>query len=124
MAATAKNPITNKRSKRKVKATKEPAIRERRRASTGSTATRGGAKSKAGTMKEDKRMSNADEAEQKNLRKDHDKATYELESSSKDRPSRKSTRRGANRMKPDSQLKRRQTRKLRSPQSRHAMRGG
>lgn len=63
-------------------------------------------------------------AAQKNLRKDHDKATYELESTdAAARPSRKSTRRGANRVKPDSQLKRRHTRAIRSPQSRHAMRG-
>ena len=116
--------IAKKRSKRKVKATKEPPIRERRRSTQGSTATRGGPKGKAGTMKEDKRMSEKDEAEPKNLRRDHDKASYELEASSKARPSRKSTRRGANRQKPDSQLKRRQTRKIRSPQSRHAMRGG
>ena len=116
--------IAKKRSKRKVKATKEPPIRERRRSAEGSTATRGGPKGKAGTMKEDKRMSNKDEAEAKNLRRDHDKASYELEASSTSRPSRKSTRRGANRQKPDSQLKRRQTRKVRSPQSRHAMRGG
>jgi hypothetical protein len=112
-----------KRSKRKVKATKEPPTRERRRTPEASTAVRGGAKRKAGTMKEDKRMSRADEVEQKNLRKDHDKATYELEAS-RGRPSRKSTRRGANGVKPDSQLKRRQTRKVRSPQNRHAMRGG
>jgi hypothetical protein len=121
MAATASG--TSKRSKRKVKATKEPPIRERRRTPEASTATRGGAKRKAGTMKEDKRMSRVDEAEQKNIRKDHDKATYELEAS-RGRPSRTSTRRGANRMTPDSQLKRRQTRKNRSPESRHAMRGG
>ena len=113
-----------KRSKRKVKATKEPPIRERRRTPEASTAVRGGAKRKAGTMKEDKRMSRADEADEKNIRKDHDKATYELESTRTSRPTRKSTRRGANRMKPDSQLKRRQTRKVRSPESRHAMRGG
>jgi hypothetical protein len=113
-----------KRSKRKVKATKEPPIRERRRTPEASTAVRGGAKSKAGTMKEDKRMSRADEAEQKNLRKDHDKATYELEATRTARPTRKSTRRGANRVKPDSQLKRRQTRKVRSPQARQASRAG
>lgn len=118
-----KNAIARKRSKRKVKATKEPPIRERRRSPEGSIATRGGAKRKAGTMKEDKRMSRKDEADEKNLRKDHDKASYELEAS-RGRPSRKSTRRGANRMKPDSQLERRQTRKVRSPASRHAMRGG
>lgn len=115
--------VARKRSKRKVKATKEPAIRQRRRSTEGATATRGGPKGKAGTVKEDKRMSNADEAGEKNLRKDHDRASYELEASS-GRPSRKSTRRGANRVKPDSQLKRRQTREVRSPKARHAMRGG
>lgn len=115
--------VARKRSKRKVKATKEPPVRERRRSSEGATATRGGPKGKAGTVKEDKRMSNADEAEQKNLRKDHDKASYELEAS-RGRPSRKSTRRGANRVKPDSQLRRRQTRAVRSPKARQAMRGG
>lgn len=118
MAAT-----TKKRSKRKVNATKEPSIRERRRSASGSTAVRGGAKGKAGTVKEDKRTSSPDDAEQKNLRKDHDKASYELEASA-GRPSRKSTRGSANRQKPDSQLKRRQTRKVSSPQSRHAMRSG
>jgi hypothetical protein len=117
--------VERKRSKRKVKATKEPPIRERRRSPEGATATRGGAKRKAGTMKEDKRMSRKDEANEKNLRKDHDKASYELEATAAGkRPTRKSTRRGANRQKPDSQLKRRQTRKIRSPESRHAMRGG
>jgi hypothetical protein len=119
-----KNAIARKRSKRKVKATKEPAIRERRRSPEGATATRGGPKRKAGTMKEDKRMSRKDEASEKNLRKDHDKASYELEATGTGRPTRKSTRRGANRVKPDSQLRRRQTRKVRSPESRHAMRGG
>lgn len=112
-----------KRSKRKVNATKEPPIRERRRTPEASTAVGGGAKRKAGTVKEDKRMSRADETDQKNLRKDHDKASYELEAS-RGRPSRKSTRRGANRVKPDSQLKRRQTRKVRSPQARQASRAG
>ena len=87
-----------KRSKRKVKATKEPPIREGRRTSSRSTAVRGGAKRKAGTVKEDKRTPLANNADEKNRRKDHDKATYELEAS-EGRPSRKSTRRGANRVK-------------------------
>lgn len=112
-----------KRSKRKVNATKEPPIRERRRTAEASTAVRGGAKRKSGTVKEDKRMSSADETDEKNRRKDHDKASYELEAS-RGRPSRKSTRRGANRVKPDSQLKRRQTRQVRSPQARQASRAG
>lgn len=50
------------------------------------------------------------------------KATYELEDSATDRPSRKSTRRAENRIKPDSQLKRRAERKTSSPQER-AVRG-
>ena len=40
------------------------------------------------------------------------------------RPTRKSTRGGSNRVKPDSQLKRAQTRKTRSPQARHSGRAG
>jgi hypothetical protein len=40
------------------------------------------------------------------------------------RPSRKSTRGGANRVKPDSQQRRQQTRALRSPESRHSSRAG
>lgn len=40
------------------------------------------------------------------------------------RPTRKSTRGGSNRAKPDSQQKRAQTRKTRSPKSRHASRAG
>lgn len=53
------------------------------------------------------------------------KATYELESSNPaKRPSRKSSRGGANRAKPDSQLKRRQTRAVRSPSARSQSRAG
>ena len=51
--------------------------------------------------------------------------THGLEASNPSkRPSRKSTRGGANRVKPDSQLQRRTTRALRSPESRHASRAG
>jgi hypothetical protein len=46
------------------------------------------------------------------------KASYELEDSATDRPSRKSTRGSENRAKPDSQLKRRQTRATTSPKAR------
>jgi hypothetical protein len=53
------------------------------------------------------------------------KAAYELEASNPaKRPSRKSTRGSANRQKPDSQLKRRATRKTRSPQARSQSRSG
>lgn len=53
------------------------------------------------------------------------KSTHELESQSGSaKPSRKSRRGGANRIKPDSQLRRRATRAVRSPESRHEMRGG
>lgn len=53
------------------------------------------------------------------------KATHELEASNPSkRPSRKSTRGGANHAKPDSQLKRRQTRAIRSPQARSQSRAG
>lgn len=48
------------------------------------------------------------------------KMTYQLEDSGNGAPSRKSTRAGANRIKPDSQLRRRETRKNRSPQARAA----
>ena len=76
-------------------------------------------------------------AKPRNARKDHapaarggskdtkGKASYELESSNPSkRPSRKSTRGSANRSKPDSQLKNRQTRAIRSPQARSRSRAG
>ena len=49
--------------------------------------------------------------------------TRELEDSGSGKPSRKSTRKGANRVKPDSQLQRRAVRRARSPEARHASRG-
>lgn len=109
---------------RRAKTEKQPATRVRARAPIGekSTARRGGPERKQGTIKEDRRTP-ADAAPQKNLRKDHNKASYELETTdTSKRPSRKSTRRGANRIKPDSQLRRRATRAVRSPKNRHAMR--
>jgi hypothetical protein len=51
---------------------------------------------------------------------DSNKMTYQLEDSGNGEPSRKSTRAGANRVKPDSQLRRRETRQNRSPQARAA----
>ena len=78
------------------------------------------AKKRTGKTKarEDKRTSTM-KTPPKNQRKDHDRATHALEAGS-----RKSTRGGTNRVKPDSQLTRRNTRKVRSPESRHEMRGG
>jgi len=53
------------------------------------------------------------------------KATYALERRTPGaRPSRKSTRRSANRSKPDSNLERTRERKLNAPEARHARRGG
>lgn len=49
--------------------------------------------------------------------------THDLEDSGSGRPSRKSTRKGANRVKPDSQLRRRAVRRARSPEARSASRG-
>ncbi|HEU4406419.1 MAG TPA: hypothetical protein VFS43_14235 [Polyangiaceae bacterium] len=51
---------------------------------------------------------------------DNHKRTYQLEDSGNGKPSRKSTRAGANRIKPDSQLRRQETRQNRSPQARAA----
>lgn len=48
------------------------------------------------------------------------KATFALEESDADRPSRKSTRGSTNRQKPDSNLKRRETRRVSSPARRAA----
>jgi hypothetical protein len=46
--------------------------------------------------------------------------SYDMEDSATGRPSRKSTRKGAHRAKPDSQLRRRATRRARSPSTRAA----
>lgn len=80
---------------------------------------------------EDKRESTAEvvtDARPRNLkadsnsRKDKGSATRALEATTPgDRPSRKSTRRGANGAKPDSQQRRQVMRKVRSPKSRHSM---
>ncbi|MEO5730751.1 MAG: HPF/RaiA family ribosome-associated protein [Byssovorax sp.] len=56
----------------------------------------------------------------RNSRKTTDRASYALEDLVGDRPSRKSTRKSANRAKPDSNLARRQVRKVRSPSARAA----
>ncbi|WP_394845991.1 hypothetical protein LZC95_00825 [Pendulispora brunnea] len=55
----------------------------------------------------------------RNIKKDDaERATHALEDSGSGRPSRKSTRSGANRVKADSQLKRRQTRATSAPKTR------
>ena len=51
-----------------------------------------------------------------------EKKTFKLEDSGTGRPSRKSTRKGAHRAKPDSNLRRRETRRTRSPEERAARR--
>lgn len=61
----------------------------------------------------------------KNDTKSKGKSAYELEASTPGtRPSRKSSRGGANRLKPDSQQRRQTMRAVRSPKHRNAMRGG
>ena len=61
----------------------------------------------------------------RNMRGSDKGESYALEDSNPEkRPSRKSTRGSSNRQKPDSNLKRRVTRKVRSPQSRHASASG
>ena len=51
------------------------------------------------------------------------RVTHDLEDSGTGRPSRKSTRKGAHHAKPDSQLRRRATRRARSPVARRSTRG-
>lgn len=59
----------------------------------------------------------------RNVQKDTgEKKTFKLEDSGTGRPSRKSTRKGAHRAKPDSNLRRRETRRTRSPEERAARR--
>lgn len=91
-------------------------------------------KAKMRVLSEDKREP-PDEmvttAKPKNLGAERDnkkrkgKSTHALETQAPGkRPSRKSTRRGANHVKPDSQQRRRATRAARSPQNRHATASG
>ncbi|MBX3261021.1 MAG: hypothetical protein KIS78_03280 [Labilithrix sp.] len=56
---------------------------------------------------------------QRNIKEDQgDHVTHDLEDSATGRPSRKSTRKGAHSTKPDTQLRRRATRKTSSPEER------
>jgi hypothetical protein len=60
----------------------------------------------------------------RNDKKSKGKSTHDLEVQAPGtRPSRKSTRRGANHIKPEAQKHRQTTRAVRSPKRRHAMRG-
>lgn len=67
----------------------------------------------------------AERATAKNLKIDHGHATHAVEGSAEGtRPSRKSTRRGANRVKPDAAQHQKAVENTRSPSHRHGMRGG
>src|SRR5204863_8780573 len=75
--------------------------------------------------KETRRQTAIGSSAYRNKRGNDTNAIYALEDNNPaKRPSRKSTRGSSNRIKPDSNLRRRQTRKVRSPQSRSQMRGG
>lgn len=92
-----------------------------------STTRKGGAHATAGSRRKDTRrpndvLSTAERNEYDDTQHNH--ATYALEAADPSvRPSRKSTRRASNRAKPDANLHRRQTRRVRSPASRSQMRG-
>lgn len=114
---------TEKRGSRKVTAkTAKPATAKRT------------AKEKPTTRREDKREAPEEmetKARPKNLsgdtndKKNKGQSTYRLESTEPGkRPSRKSTRGGANHAKPDSQQRRQTTRAVRSAKARKDMRGG
>lgn len=109
---------------RKANATK---ARGSRAASRVSTTRKGGPHATAGSRRKDTRrpndvLSTADRNEYDDTQHNH--ATYALEDADPSgRPSRKSTRRASNRAKPDANLHRRQTRRVRSPESRSQMRG-
>ena len=70
-----------------------------------------------GTSASDRKAGGGSTA-RRNSKKDDAGMTHALEDSAKTRPSRKSTRRGTNRVKPDSQLTRRTKRAIRSPRAR------
>jgi hypothetical protein len=105
------------------------------KAKTGRGSSKGVLATKARARAEDKResLSELDDSNavpknakgDKNNMKSKGKSTHELEARAPGkRPSRKSTRGGANHIKPDSQQHRQTTRAVRSPKNRHAMRGG
>jgi len=110
---------------------RQAAASARRKAATGRGSKRALA-AKARGRAEDKRESLADvvtDAVPKNAKADKNdkrskgKSTHDLEARAPGkRPSRKSTRRGANHIKPDAQQRRQTMRAVRSPKSRHASR--
>jgi hypothetical protein len=71
-----------------------------------------------GVSATDKKAGGASTADRNRSTHAAKKASYELEDSATERPSRKSTRGSENRSKPDSNLKRRQTRATTSPKAR------
>ena len=71
-----------------------------------------------GTSATDKKAGGDSTADRNRSVRAAKKASYELEDSATDRPSRKSTRGSENRAKPDSNLQRRQVRKTSSPKER------
>lgn len=123
------------------KATEVETPAERRRAAASSRAksksktgrrSKRGLEAKRSARREDKRESPSEmvtDAEPKNLKADKNdkkskgKSTHELEAQSPGkRPSRKSSRGGANHIKPDSQQRRQTMRAVRSAKNRHGMR--
>lgn len=69
------------------------------------------------------RRANVQHTARRNAKADTSKMTYTLEDSVSDRPSRKSTRRGKNRIKAGTPLTSTTQRNVHSPESRHARRG-
>jgi|GEM_PF-4626239 len=133
--------VTNSRRHRpssKAKAVVTPSERRAKSADAKAKARTGrgskkGLDKKPSARREDKREDPREmesNARQKNLKADKNnvkskgKSTRELEASNPEkRPSRKSKRGGANRIKPDSQLRRRATREVRSAKNRATMQG-
>ncbi len=123
--------------RRRPSSKKKPVLKPEERSEKSSVTGRGskrGLKSKIAVRKEDKREDPnqmVTSASPHNLGAERDnkkrkgKATHALEASAPSkRPSRKSTRRGANHIKPDAQQRRQVTRAVRSPKSRHGMASG
>jgi hypothetical protein len=133
-------PATSTAGRRHRPSTRRPEVVTREeqqtsaRGATGTARSKRGLRARAGLRREDKREDPNEmetSARPKNRagdpgdKKRKGKATHALEAQPPSkRPSRKSTRRGANHIKPDSQQRRRKTRAVRSPEARHAMAGG
>jgi hypothetical protein len=76
--------------------------------------------SQEGVSATDRKADAGSTAARNNSRRAANKATVALEDSQNGRPSRKSTRKSANRSKPDSNLKRREMRRTSAPKTRAA----